>query len=58
MPPRDDDLVRLMAERMQGRIDRLGELDLASQDVPIELVRALEQQPRMLRLQPPAEGRQ
>ncbi len=58
MPPRDDDLEQSMAERIRGRIDRVGELGMASQDVPIELARALEQQPWMLRLQPPAEGRQ
>jgi DNA-binding ferritin-like protein len=32
-------------------MDRLGELDLASQDVLIEVVRALEQQQWMLRAQ-------
>ena len=58
VPPRDDDLKRSSAERIRGRIDRLGEPDMASQDVPIEVVRAVEQQPWMLRLQPPAEGRQ
>ena len=58
MRPRDDNLEQSMAERIRARIDRVGELGMASQDVPIELVRALEQQPWMLRLQPPAEGRQ
>jgi DNA-binding ferritin-like protein len=32
-------------------MDRLGELDLASQDVLIEVVRALEQQLWMIRVQ-------
>jgi starvation-inducible DNA-binding protein len=38
-------------ERMRTRMDRLGELDLASQDVLIEVVRALEEQQWMLRAQ-------
>src|SRR5438552_2669850 len=40
-----------VAERVRERMDRLGELDLASQDVLIEVVRALEQQLWMLRAQ-------
>ena len=32
------------SERARGRMDRLGELDAASQDVVIEVVRALEEQ--------------
>ncbi len=48
------ELVRTLAEvaeRARGRMDRLGELDLASQDVLVEVVRALEQQLWMLRAQ-------
>jgi starvation-inducible DNA-binding protein len=45
-----------VAERNRTRMDRLGELDLASQDVLIEVVRALEQQLWMVRAQlAPAE---
>jgi starvation-inducible DNA-binding protein len=40
-----------VAERIRARMDRLGELDLASQDVLIEVVRALEQQLWMVRAQ-------
>jgi starvation-inducible DNA-binding protein len=40
-----------VTERIRMRMDRLGELDLASQDVLIEVVRALEQQLWMLRVQ-------
>jgi len=40
-----------VSERIRGRMDRLGELDLASQDVLIEVVRALEEQQWMLRAQ-------
>jgi hypothetical protein len=32
------------SERCRARMDRLGELDVASQDVLIEVVRELEQQ--------------
>lgn len=39
------------SERVRARMDRLGELDLASQDVLIEVARALEQQQWMLRVQ-------
>lgn len=40
-----------VSERIRGRMDRLGELDIASQDVLIEIVRALEEQQWMLRAQ-------
>ena len=43
-----------VAERIRGRMDRLGELDLASQDVLIEVVRDLEKQLWMLRASLPA----
>jgi starvation-inducible DNA-binding protein len=38
-----------VAERIRGRMDRLSDLDLASQDVLIEVVRELEKQLWMLR---------
>jgi starvation-inducible DNA-binding protein len=41
------------AERARERMDRLGELDAASQDVVIEVVRALEEQLWMIRAQFP-----
>jgi starvation-inducible DNA-binding protein len=40
-----------VAERGRERMDRLGEIDAASQDVVIEVVRALEQQLWMIRAQ-------
>jgi starvation-inducible DNA-binding protein len=40
-----------VAERVRARMDRLGELDAASQDVLVEVVRALEQQLWMVRAQ-------
>jgi starvation-inducible DNA-binding protein len=40
-----------IAERARERMDRLGELDAASQDVVIEVVRALEEQLWMIRAQ-------
>ena len=40
-----------VAERVRERMDRLGEIDAASQDVLIEVVRALEQQLWMIRVQ-------
>src|SRR5919197_1157790 len=40
-----------VAERNRGRMDRLEELDLASQDVLIEVVREVEKQLWMLRAQ-------
>ena len=45
------------SERVRARMDRLGELDLASQDVLIEVVRELEQQLWMIRVQlSPVDG--
>lgn len=43
-------------ERIRARMDRLGEIDLASQDVLVEVVRALEKQLWMLRVSLPAES--
>jgi starvation-inducible DNA-binding protein len=43
-----------VAERIRGRMDRLGEIDLASQDVLIEVVRELEKQLWMVRASLPA----
>jgi starvation-inducible DNA-binding protein len=40
-----------VSELVRARMDRLGEIDLASQDVLIEVVRALEEQQWMLRVQ-------
>jgi starvation-inducible DNA-binding protein len=40
-----------VVERIRARMDRLGELDLASQDVLIEVVRELEKQLWMIRAQ-------
>ena len=48
------ELVRRLAEvdeRARARMDRLGDMDLASQDVLIDVVRALEQQLWMIRVQ-------
>lgn len=48
------ELVRRIAEvdeRVRGRCERLGEIDLASQDVLIEVTRALEKQLWMVRAQ-------
>ena len=48
------ELTRLVAdtsERVRERMDRIGELDLASQDVLIEVTRELEQQRWMIRTQ-------
>ena len=42
-----------VAERVRSRMDRLGEVDAASQDVVIEVVRALEEQLWMIRSQFP-----
>jgi starvation-inducible DNA-binding protein len=57
-PIEDDLVVRILTERLadvseriRGRMERLGELDLASQDVLIEVVRALEEQLWMVRSQ-------
>jgi starvation-inducible DNA-binding protein len=49
-------LARMLAEtseRCRGRMDRLGELDVASQDILIEVVRELEKQLWMARAQLP-----
>jgi starvation-inducible DNA-binding protein len=43
-----------VTERIRGRMDRTGEVDLASQDVLIEVVRELEKQLWMLRASLPA----
>lgn len=45
-----------VAERVRGRMDRLGEIDAASQDVIIEVLRALEQHLWMIRAQFPHPG--
>lgn len=45
-----------VSERIRARIERLGELDLASQDVLIEVVRDLEKQLWMLRASLPGGG--
>jgi starvation-inducible DNA-binding protein len=59
-PIEDIDLLRALthrlgevAERARGRMDRLGELDAASQDAVIEVVRALEEHLWMIRAQLP-----
>jgi starvation-inducible DNA-binding protein len=43
-----------VTERIRARMDRLGEIDVASQDVLIEVVRELEKQLWMLRVSLPA----
>jgi starvation-inducible DNA-binding protein len=43
--------VAMVSERTRSRMVRLGELDLASQDVLVEVVRKLEEQQWMLRAQ-------
>jgi starvation-inducible DNA-binding protein len=48
--------VAAVAERIRGRMDRLTDLDLASQDVLIEVVRVLEKQLWMLRSSLPTGG--
>jgi starvation-inducible DNA-binding protein len=40
-----------VAERARERMDRLGEIDAATQDVVIEVLRALEEQLWMIRTQ-------
>jgi starvation-inducible DNA-binding protein len=57
-PLADADVVRMLThrlgeagERARERMDRLGELDAASQDVAVEVVRALEEQLWMVRAQ-------
>jgi starvation-inducible DNA-binding protein len=49
-------VVRLadVTERIRGRMDRLGEIDVASQDVLVEVIRELEKQLWMLRSSLPA----
>jgi DNA-binding ferritin-like protein len=60
-PVEDQALLRLLVERLEGvgararaRLDRLGSLDLVSQDVAIEVVRTLEEQLWMSRAQLPS----
>jgi starvation-inducible DNA-binding protein len=62
-PIEDHVVVRELTERLaqvvenqRARMDRLGELDLAAQDVLIEVVRALEEQLWMIRVQLPQTG--
>jgi starvation-inducible DNA-binding protein len=62
-PIPDGDVVRGLTHRlgqvnarMRERMNRLGSLDAASQDVLVEVVRALEQQLWMLRAQLPQSG--
>ncbi len=43
-----------VTERIRSRMDRLGEIDLASQDVLVEVIRELEKQQWMLRVSLPA----
>ena len=45
-----------VTERIRGRMDQLGEIDLASQDVLVEVVRELEKQLWMLRSSLPASS--
>jgi starvation-inducible DNA-binding protein len=45
-----------VSERIRSRMERLGEIDLASQDVLIEVVRELEKQLWMLRVSLPGGG--
>ena len=45
-----------VAERTRGRMDRLAELDSASEDVLVGVLRALEEQLWMIRAQLPQEG--
>jgi starvation-inducible DNA-binding protein len=45
-----------VTERIRSRMDRLGEIELVSQDVLIEALRELEKQQWMLRVSLPAEG--
>jgi hypothetical protein len=50
-------LEQLMGERgIRARIDRLGELGVASHDVPTEAVRAREVRPGLLRQLPAERG--
>ena len=43
-----------VTERIRARMDRLGEIDLASQDVLVEVIRELEKQLWMIRVSLPA----
>lgn len=43
-----------VSERIRARMDRLGDVDLASQDVLVEVIRELEKQAWMLRVSLPA----
>ena len=43
--------IAMVSELVRGRMNRLGEIDLASQDVLVDVVRALEEQQWMLRVQ-------
>ena len=43
--------ITMVSELVRGRMDRLGRIDLASQDVLIDVVRTLEEQQWMLRVQ-------
>ena len=45
------DRIARVSEVVRGRMDRLGEIDAASQDVLIDVVRKLEEQQWMLRVQ-------
>ena len=45
------DRIAKVSELARTRMDRLGEIDVASQDVLIEVVRKLEEQQWMLRTQ-------
>ena len=45
-----------VTERIRSRMDRLGEIDLASQDVLVEVIRELEKQLWMLRVSMAAGG--
>jgi starvation-inducible DNA-binding protein len=63
-PVEDRTVLRLLTRRLaeasdraRTRMERLGELDTISQDVAIEVVRALEQQLWMSRAQLPSEAR-
>ena len=48
--------IAMVSERARARMDRLGELDVASQDVLIDVVRTLEEQQWMLRAQLSGRG--
>jgi starvation-inducible DNA-binding protein len=45
-----------VSELVRGRMDRMGELDAASQDVLVDIVRSLEEQQWMVRAQLPHGG--